>query len=202
MKVILVGASGLIGSHVLRLLSREKETEVVKVGFRSGDFSVDLADPASIRLLFASIGPFDALISATGKVAFKGLTEFSEEDWALGLQNKLMGQIRLVTEGLKSIRPGGSFTLTTGILNAEPIAGSVSAATVNGGIEAFVTAAANELSNGVRINCVSPTVLLEAMEAYGEAFKGFNPVPAEEVALAYLKSVAGIHTGRIYRVGW
>ena len=70
---------------------------------------------------------------------------------------------------------------------------------VNGAIESFVRAAAIELSNH-RINAVSPTVLEESMEAFGPYFRGFEPVSARRVALAYSKSIEGAQTGQVYRV--
>lgn len=52
-----------------------------------------------------------------------------------------------------------------------------------------------------RVNSVSPTVLEEAMDHYAPFFRGFKPVQAAEVALAYAKSVEGLHTGQTYQVG-
>lgn len=99
-------------------------------------------------------------------------------------------------------RSGGSFTLTSGLLNDEPIRGSVSAGLVNGGLEGFVKGAAVELPRGVRINLVSPTVIAEALPTYGPFFRGFKSVPASEAALGYARSVEGAQTGRVYRIGW
>jgi hypothetical protein len=49
-----------------------------------------------------------------------------------------------------------------------------------------VKGAAVELPRGLRINCISPTVLVES-EAYYPNFAGFIPVPAWEVGRAYLR---------------
>jgi hypothetical protein len=126
----------------------------------------------------------------------------SEEQWQLGLENKLMGQVRLVTEGLKYINEGGSFTLTSGLLSEDPIKYGVSASMVNGAINSFVRAASIEMPKDCRINAVSPTLLKESVHEYGEYFKGFVPIAGEEVAQAYLKSVAGLQTGKVYQAGW
>ena len=40
MKIVIVGASGTIGKGIVELLARDHE--LVKVGHRSGDFTVDL----------------------------------------------------------------------------------------------------------------------------------------------------------------
>ena len=110
-----------------------------------------------------------------------------------------MGQVRVVSEGMDFLADGGSFTLISGILTQHPIAGSAAASMVNGGIEAFVTAASTELPRGQRINAVSPSVLEEATN-YHSAFPGFRKVRAADVADAFLRSVDGVETGQVFRV--
>ncbi len=200
MRIILIGASGTIGQAVDAELSQRHD--IIRVNRTSGDFQADIADRDSIQRLFDQVGEFDALVSTTGKVHFGPLEEFTAEQFELGLQNKLMGQVNLVTLGLSRIRAGGSFTLTSGLLNDDPIRLGASAAMVNGGLEGFVRGAAIEMPRGVRINLVSPTVITEALPAYGPFFRGVKPIPACEAALGYAKSVEGAQTGRVYRIGW
>jgi len=38
------------------------------------------------------------------------------------------------------------------------------------------------------------------MPAFGPFFRGFEPVPAARVALAYSRSIEGAQTGQVYRV--
>ncbi|MNO08028.1 short chain dehydrogenase [compost metagenome] len=57
------------------------------------------------------------------------------------------------------------------------------------------------MPRGLRVNSVSPNVLLEAMDKYAPYFRGYKPVPAAEVALAYAKSVEGLQTGQTFHVG-
>ena len=54
---------------------------------------------------------------------------------------------------------------------------------INHIVEGFVKAAAVELPRGVRINCISPTVLTESV-AYHPYFPGFVPVDAWKVGQA------------------
>lgn len=199
MKIILVGATGTVGKAVTQEL--EQRHTVISVGNTQGDFQVDICDRESIESLYQQIGNFDALVSATGEVYFGSLHEFTPEQYQIGLNSKLMGQVNLVLAGLKYINPHGSFTLTSGILNRDPIRFGSSAAMVNGALDAFVKGAAIEMPNGVRINAVSPTVLVESMDNYAPFFRGFEPVPASRVALAYSKSVEGAQTGVVYSVG-
>jgi hypothetical protein len=39
------------------------------------------------------------------------------------------------------------------------------------------------------------------MGKYAPYFRGFKPVPAADVALAYAKSVEGLQTGQTFHVG-
>lgn len=200
MKVIVIGGTGTIGQAVVKELSPRHE--VIVVGHAHGDVQVDIGNSESIEKMYQTIGKFDALIATTGKVYARRLSEMTANHYAVGLQNKLMGQVNLVLLGLHYINDEGSFTLTSGILNQEPIRGTSSAAMVNGALDSFVKSAAIDMPRGVRINVVSPTVLTESMNKYADYFRGFVPVDAAIVALAYSKSVEGAQTGQVYRVGY
>jgi NAD(P)-dependent dehydrogenase (short-subunit alcohol dehydrogenase family) len=198
MKIILVGASGTIGQAIDREL-RECH-DIVRVGRNSGELQVNITDPASIRRLFEQTGPFDALISAAGNAHFGALEELTAKEFAVGLDDKLMGQVNLVLIGREFANDGASFTLTSGVLSEDPIRYGAAVSTVNAALDGFVRAAAIELPRGLRINGVSPTILEESLPAYGPYFRGFKAVPAATVALAYAKSAEGRQTGQVYRV--
>jgi NAD(P)-dependent dehydrogenase (short-subunit alcohol dehydrogenase family) len=198
MKVLIVGAGGILGKAVAAELGARHE--IVGASRSSGDVHVDLRDAASVDALFRAVGPLDAVISTAGKVPFAPLAELNESAYLEGLQDKLLGQIRLVNAGVSHLRDGGSFTLITGILTEQPILSGAVASTVNGAVEAFVRAAAIELPRGIRINVVSPTVLTEAMHAYAPYFRGFEPVSAARAAMAFARSVEGRQTGQVYKV--
>lgn len=198
MKIVLIGASGTLGQAVANELAPRHE--IIRVGRSSGDFRVDITDSASIRALFEQVGGFDALISAAGKVHFGALAEMGEAEMAVGLKDKLMGQVNLVLIGSQYANDGASFTLTTGILSEQPIVLGSSASLVNGAVEGFVRSAALELPRGQRINAVSPNVLVESMEGYAPFFRGFKPVPAADAALGFARSVEGKQSGQVYKI--
>ncbi len=199
MKVMVIGASGTVGSSIVEDLKRDHD--IIRVGKHRGSLQVDLTDESSVRALFKRSGKVDAVVAATGSVHFGPLTEMTSVQFISGLQDKLMGQVRLVLNGKDYLNPGGSFTLTTGILTHNPIRTGVNATAVNAALEGFVLAAATELSDlRIRINAVSPTILTESLEKYAAFFPGFESVPACRVALAYRRSVDGVDTGKIYPV--
>lgn len=198
-RILVVGATGTVGSAVAKRLESVGH-EVVRAGRHSGDVQVDIGSEASVHALFERVGELDAIVSASGHVHFGPIEQMTAEQFDVGLQGKLLGQVRLALVGQAHLRDGGSITLTTGILAQEPIREGANATAVNAAIEGFVLAASIELPRGIRINAVSPTVLVESLETYGPYFSGFEAAPGERVALAYQRSVDGAQTGRVYRV--
>ncbi len=199
MRIIVIGASGTIGRAVVNEL--QSRHEIIKAGFSSGDVRVNITDRNSIEAMFKKIDRVDAVVLATGKVHFADFMQMHEQEFMVGIYDKLMGQINTVLIGRNYLNEGGSFTLTSGILSEDPVRYASSASMVNGALNSFVIGAAIEMPSKQRINCVSPTVVAEAMDSYGDYFRGFLPVEAAQVALAYSKSVEGLQTGKIYRVG-
>ncbi len=96
------------------------------------------------------------------------------------------------------VRSGGSFTVVSGVLARDHTVTGAVASAVNGALESWVRAAAIELGGDRRINAVSPTVLEESLDVYGDRLPGFSPAPMAAVARAYLRSIEGAGTGAVY----
>ena len=195
-KIIVVGASGTIGSAVADLLAQRNE--VLRVGNRQGDLTVDLSKPASIESLFQAIGAFDAIVSAAGASRFGQTGDASDEDFRIGLENKLMGQVNLVRRALGRITAGGAITLTTGLLAREPWPGTAPTAMVNAALEGFVRAAALDLMPDLRLNAVSPILVTETAQRMG--MDANVTMSATETARAYQASIDGDMTGQVLDV--
>jgi len=198
MKILVVGASGTIGRAVVTELAQRHD--IIAAGRTSGDVNVDITDERSIRTAFETVGTVDAVVSAAGKVKFAPFEDMHAADYDIGIKDKLMGQVNLVLIGRDFVADSGSFTLTTGVLDSDPIRMGSSASMINGAVNSFVVAATIEMPRGTRINAVSPGVITEAMPDLAPFFRGFEPVPATRAALAYAKSVEGAQTGQIYRI--
>jgi NAD(P)-dependent dehydrogenase (short-subunit alcohol dehydrogenase family) len=192
MKILVIGATGTIGKQVVARL-QENSHEVISVGHKDGDVKVDLGSKESIAEMFQQIGQVDAVISTAGVANFAALSDLSDADFELALNNKLMGQVNLVRLGSEYVSDGGSIVLTSGMLAHEPIPGSAAISMVNGALESFAKAAALELGTKVLVNVVSPVFVKETMEMMG--MDSTHGLSAADTAKAYLASIKTKESG-------
>jgi NAD(P)-dependent dehydrogenase (short-subunit alcohol dehydrogenase family) len=197
-RILIIGANGALGRAAVAALAGRHE--IVTAGRSSGDVKVDLLDRRSIADMYAKAGPLDAVVTCTGHAYFGPLAGMSEDQFMSGLKDKLMGQVNVVLIGQSLVNDGGSFTLTGGVLDRDPIRKGVNGSAVNGALNGFVMSAAIELERGIRINVVSPTVLEVSAKKYEGFFPGHVPVSSERVGLAYVKSVEGAGTGQVIKL--
>ena len=198
MKIVLIGATGIIGKAIAATLSDNHE--IVALSRSAGENRVDITDKASLEKAFAAIGKVDAIVCAAGGAVFKPLADLSDADFDKCLHDKLMGQVNVVRVGSKYVRPGGSITITSGVLAEEPAPGGAAISLINAGLEGFGRAAALELaSNKIRVNVVSPPWVTETLLAL--KMDPANGLPAAYVAQAYARSVEGDATGQTIDAG-
>jgi NAD(P)-dependent dehydrogenase (short-subunit alcohol dehydrogenase family) len=193
MKVIVVGATGTIGRAIVQAIGNRHE--VILVSLSNSMVKVDIADRTSITKMFEKIGRVDAVISAAGLAKFGPMTKLTDADFALGLENKLMGQVNLVRLGIDCVNDNGSFTLTSGILSRNPMKGSIAISMVNSALEGFGRAAALEMPRGIRINIVSPNWVIDTLKAFN-----MDPAigtPVGVVAQAYMQALEGTMNGEV-----
>lgn len=195
MRILVVGATGTIGRAVSAALS--EGNEIISASLRSTTVKVDIADPASIRQMYRSVGRLHAVVCAAGQAKFAPLAQLSDDDFRFCLDNKLMGEVNLVRFGFEYMEDGGSFTLTTGVLAQTPMPGSAAISLVNAGLEGFVRAAALEAPRKIRVNAVSPPWVTETLQAL--KMDTSQGLPAVTVARAYVRSVTGTESGATLR---
>ncbi len=199
MRILIIGSEGTVGKCAVAAL--KPRHEIVRAGRTSGDVTVDLTKPDSIAAMYKKIGQVDAVVACAGHAHFGPLTAMTAEQFMVGVNDKMMGQVNLVLQGLPHVNDNGSFTLTSGILDRDPIRKGVNASTVNSALAGFVMAAAIEMPRGIRINVVSPGLLQDSVAAYDGFFPGHEPVSSERVGLGYVKSVEGAITGKVIAIG-
>ena len=196
MRILVVGATGTIGKAVVQDLASRHE--VIAASHTRAEEHVDLSDIASIHALLGRVGKLDAIISAAGSAKFAPLASLTDADFQYCLDNKLMGQVNLARLGMDVLNQGGSITLTSGVLAQQPMPGGAAISLVNAGLEGFTRGAGLEAPRGIRVNCVSPPWVSETLTSMG-----MNPsggLPAAEVAKAYVESVEGSASGRIFQL--
>lgn len=198
LRIVVIGGEGHVGSTICSALPVHHE--VIKVGRNSGDVRADISNRSSIEAMYAEIGKVDAVVLAAGAVHFSPLTDFPEDKFLFNLMHKAMGQINCVLAGLDHLNDGGSFTLTSGILDRDPIRMGSGAAAANGAIGGFVKSAAIEMPRSTRINAVSTGLQDISVERYGSVFPGHAPVSSDRVKYAYLKCIEGAITGQILTI--
>ena len=194
MKMIIVGASGTMGQHLVKAF--RDEHEIVTAATKGCDVNVDITSPASIESMYRQVGAFDALISTAGPTYVGPWASLTDARFRQGVEGKMMGQINLVLTGQRYINASGSFTLITGALSHDPQRNFANASAANAAVEGFVRAAAIELGNGIRINAVSPTVI-EDSPRYFPFFPGDIPVTMKELEFGFRKAVFGANTGQV-----
>jgi NAD(P)-dependent dehydrogenase (short-subunit alcohol dehydrogenase family) len=193
MKIAVFGASGKIGTQIVEKLVAKGE-EVIKIGARRGDYTVDYTDAAAVEALLERIAPLDAIVvSVGGDSAFKPYDTLNDGDFMLAAQRKLIAQFRIVRLAEKYVNDKGSVTLTSGFLSHYPNPYSMATGPFNAAIDSFVQQASAHIPNGIRLNVVSPAPVVEP-EQVKEGL-----VSAEQVAAFFVESISGQATGTVFR---
>jgi NAD(P)-dependent dehydrogenase (short-subunit alcohol dehydrogenase family) len=188
----------MLGSAIVEAFSQLGH-EVLRIS-RGGVVRVDIEQPDSIAAMYEAVGMFDAVVVAAGASPMGRLQDLTRRDFRIGLENKFLGQVDLVLQGVRRINDGGSFTLVSGATSLDPIKDGSVLSAINGAIDAFVASAGLDLPRGIRINSVNAPVFTEAFSAYERDFPGWESVSVASVARAFVKSTLGIQTGKTFYV--
>jgi NAD(P)-dependent dehydrogenase (short-subunit alcohol dehydrogenase family) len=194
MKVVVIGATGLIGKAVTALLT-DKGHEIVPAS-RNTQPGLNLDDPDSIDAFYNTLGEVDAVICAApqGGGGMGPLPGFSDETIDSYTKSKLLGQVNLVRKGLSNLRPGGVFILTGGMSGFLPLPKSSISGMLNIALDKFVSRVAPELQDGRRIVIIHPPAVRESAIKLG--MDGSRFPNAATVAETYLKTLEGTNTGQ------
>eukprot|EP00475_Leptophrys_vorax_P013788 TRINITY_DN2014_c0_g1_i1.p1 TRINITY_DN2014_c0_g1~~TRINITY_DN2014_c0_g1_i1.p1 ORF type:complete len:211 (+),score=69.52 TRINITY_DN2014_c0_g1_i1:289-921(+) len=198
-KILIIGGTGVVGSAVASEFKDDSAYEVLVAG-RSSGLSVTIEDPDSVEELFKKVGAeVDHVVVTAGGAYFGPVGVMKPEDWDKGFKSKFGGQANVVLIGSRYVKPGTSFTLTSGTLAFKPLKLCTALAATNSAVNAFARTVILELTS-VRVNVVSPGLVTESLATYGPYFQGFLTVPVADVAKAYRRSIAGGINGKILRV--
>lgn len=196
MKILVIGGTGIIGKAVVELLS--KDHEVIAIGKNGGEYQLDIEDKSAITKMFEDFKDIDGIISATGMAGVGPLHQLTDADFKLAVNNKLMGQVNLLREGLKHVNDNGFILLTTGAASHTPFPGGSAITLACAGLEGFVKAVEFEKDRNIRINVVRPAMVTESMELY-KLDVPFS-VSASDTARVYQAITQLDESGKMYNV--
>ena len=189
MRIVVIGASGTIGSHTVRALQGH---DIVTAGRNSGDVRVDRRDPESVKKMYESVGPVDAVLCIGGESPFRKIPEVTPED-VDNVVESLRGSIQIVLSGAAHINPKGSIIFTTGSTILDPIPISGVSCALGGALNTLVRGASLSMPNDIRINCMIPPLVAETAKVQG--IEG-NWISSTEVAQWYVEALEGDYNGQ------
>lgn len=149
---------------------------------------LDIGDEAAVRRFFAELGPIDHLVSTAGPViASQRLAELDIAAAQEAFNTKVFGQLRLARYAAPQLRPGGSITLTSGLLARKAVPGGLVKSAMNAAVEAIGKTLAKELAP-LRVNVISPGMVETGM---------WGPLSDSERQAMAQRAGAGLPVGRV-----
>lgn len=195
MRVAIFGASGSLGKVICKHL--ERKYEIIKVGYKNGDYNIDASSPESIHNFFKNIGKVDSIISLVGHPTFKSVNTITSDEWITAYKNKVLSQINIAQVGKKYLKKDGSITLTSwGQSDINVIDGALEGVT-SCAVEGFVKSASFEFDD-IRLNAVGPDICDETKDKYHRNYPENITIPGKDVAELYIKSLEDDHSGIVY----
>lgn len=178
--------------------------------------ALDVTDEAKVAAFFGDGQAFDHVVSTAGDWTGPRRAALAEIDLAAAaqvFQVRFWGVLAVAKHAARVLPPGGSLTLTDGMIAHRPTKGSVVSTAMAGGVEHLTRALAVEMAP-IRVNCVCPGLIRtgvwdgipeERREAEFERLTGRQLLPRigepAEAAEAYLYLMrAGYTTGQVLQV--
>lgn len=170
-RVLVVGASGGIGSKVVSALSHEgavivgassSPPEAYLEDVEESSFvQLDLRDSESIKKGLSEaaghVGKFDSLIVTASVNSFASFWDLDRDTWQEQFEIKYIGIADLCRQAIPFMEPGGSLVLVSGIAAIVPFGANPAGGAVNAALEHLVRLLTIELSPiPLRVVGVSP----------------------------------------------
>ena len=197
--------------------SLEKVTAAAgQLGNAAAAAQLDVTDEAAVAAFFGEDRTFDHIAFTAGDWGGPRRGPLAEADLTAAqalFQVRFWGAVAVAKHGAKALPPGGSITLTDGMIAHKPTKGSAISTAMAGAVEHLTRGLAVELAP-VRVNCVCPGLIRTGVwdripeyrraAQFADMTKG-QLVPRigepEEVAEAYLYLMRGGYTtGQVLHV--
>ncbi|MDR0219725.1 MAG: short chain dehydrogenase [Enterobacteriaceae bacterium] len=205
MKILVIGATGNIGKHIISnikkyhplLTDNATGLEILQASRHSSEYPLDVFDNKQLARFLSENKMFDAVVCAFGNTRWAIPEKLS--DYEESLKDKALSQINVVLHALKYLNPGGSITLTSGVVGKVMSPGGSQTAVTNAVIDAFARSMITE-SPHIRINVVSPRLLDESFSRFAKFFPGQETCTGEQIAKGYIRSIYGKETGMVIEI--
>ncbi len=222
--VIIGGTSGIgravaarcaaLGAETVVASSSQAKVDAVRVDQPAGTMAVvvDVTDERQVAAFFEQVGSFDHLVYTAGDwgpLAGARLRDLDLDRAGQVFAVRFWGALAAAKHAHASMPPGGSITLTDGLIAHRPRPGAAVNTAMAGAIEHLVTGLAVELAP-VRVNAVCPGLIatgalaaipaerITTMTARQAVPRAGSP---DEAAEAYLYLIRGTYTtGQVIRV--
>lgn len=170
-RILIAGATGVIGGKLADALSESgaelflagRDTASLEsIGARLGADTVvlDYSEPdsvaAAVEAAVNGLGGLDAVVVATGAVAFGEARELDPEVLTRLVEANATGPMHLITESLKRLEPGGSIVAITAVVAEFPTAGMAAYSASKASLAAFLSALRREVRRQYTVLEVSP----------------------------------------------
>ena len=224
--VVVGGTSGIgfavaeaaLGEHARVIVASSNranvESAVKRLEGASG-VALDVTKEAAVAEVFAQLGRFDHLVFTAGDWNLRRgpLADVDLEFAKSNFTVRFWGALTVIKHAHKFISPGGSITLTDGMIAHRPSKGSAVSTAMAGAVEHLTRGLAVELAP-IRVNAVCPGLIRTGVwdsipeERRAEQFERMTkrqPLPRvgepEEAAEAYLYLMRGGYTtGQVLHV--
>jgi len=180
-----------------------------RLGGSAAGAQLDITDEAAVAAYFEASRGFDHIITTAGDWGGPRRGPLADLDLAAAqtlFRVRFWGAVAVAKHGAKALPPGGSITLTDGMVAHKPSKGSAISTAMAGAVEHLTRGLAVELAP-VRVNCVCPGLIRTGVwdsipaerreERFAEMTKR-QLVPrigeASEAAEAYLYLMKGGYT--------
>lgn len=130
-KIVIVGATGVLGSRLAAQLSDAgaqvaavvRDASLLDSTTITQHAIADLTDTASLSAALTALAPFDGLINAAGVVAFGNIAELDDATLTQLFAINSIAPIVMLRESSKHINEGGFFANLTAVVAQQPMAG-------------------------------------------------------------------------------
>lgn len=158
--ILVVGGSSGIGAAMLE--QHHKEHRCINISRREPASHLDV-EHHTVDVLsddLPEIETLDGLVYCPGSINLKPVSSFSHEDLEQDFRINTSGAFRVLKHYLPALKKSqqASVVLFSTVAVGKGMPFHISVATVKAGVEAMTRTLAAELSPGIRVNCIAPSL--------------------------------------------